>query len=212
MVISHSGRWIFFACGRTGTTSIEQVLQIHDEGDDIRKRIAPILSSRLQRPLSPPDIKHVRPMLVREILGDDWNSYFKFVFVRNPWDWVVSQYLFNLRPGLLKCRGLIRLGDSDLDRLIRILTNRHPMGNPRNWQSEYVFDEDERQLVDKVCRFERLQQDFSELCPRLGIAEVELPLTNSVGRLAYPNYFNDVSQARVRREFNRDINLLGYHY
>lgn len=43
--------------------------------------------------------KHIPPAISKSCLSSEiWNSYFKFVFVRNPWDWFVSQwkyYFFN---------------------------------------------------------------------------------------------------------------------
>lgn len=212
MLISHSGKWIFFACGRTGTTSIEQVLRGYDEGDGVRGRVAQVLGSRLRRPLRPPDIKHARPWVVKEVIGSAWSDYFKFVYVRNPWDWVVSQYFFNLRPGYFKRKAISRLRASDLDRLFQVLASRHPSGVPGNWQSEYAFDDHDNPQVDRICRFERLQEDFDEVCSALHLQKVTLPLTNRADRSDYRRYYDDETRLRVAREFDRDIRLLNYGF
>jgi hypothetical protein len=87
MIISHRHRFIFFCNGKTGTTSIEQSLGHLNEGE----RYAFAAKGLFMQ-------KHVPPVLLRACLPEEtWRRYFKFVFVRNPFDWCVSQWSYNFR-------------------------------------------------------------------------------------------------------------------
>src|SRR3954447_18105256 len=86
MILSHTHKFIFICSSKVGTTSMEEVLRPLQEGADYDfgspgARIVP---------------KHIPPAILRGALPEKvWNAYFKFVFVRNPWDWFISQWFFN---------------------------------------------------------------------------------------------------------------------
>lgn len=80
MIISDKLKCIFIRIPKTGSTTIENLL-IEADPDCI--------SSDNGRPPYGHDGYHV----VREMAGEErWNSYFKFVFVRNPYTWFLSSY------------------------------------------------------------------------------------------------------------------------
>src|SRR3954453_1168219 len=86
MILSHTHKFIFICSSKVGTTSMEEVLRPLQEGADYDfgspgARIVP---------------KHIPPAILRGALPEKvWNEYFKFVFVRNPWDWFISQWFYN---------------------------------------------------------------------------------------------------------------------
>src|SRR3954452_22505680 len=89
MILSHTHKFIFICSSKVGTTSMEEVLRPLQEGADYDfgspgARIVP---------------KHIPPAILRGALSEKvWDEYFKFVFVRNPWDWFISQWFFNSVP------------------------------------------------------------------------------------------------------------------
>ncbi len=87
-VVSHSKKFIFICNGKTGTTSIQSVLAKYNEIPDIDNGY-PILWAN----------KH-SPRVVRKSMlpKTTWDNYFKFVFVRHPLDWFISQYSFHCIP------------------------------------------------------------------------------------------------------------------
>jgi hypothetical protein len=69
-MINNEYKFIFMHITKTGGSSIEKLFNY--EG-----------------------IKHQRPIELINILGQTtWDSYFKFTFVRNPWDRTVSEYFY----------------------------------------------------------------------------------------------------------------------
>lgn len=85
MILSHKHKFIFICNGKTGTTSIEAALEPYQEGKELDLGVP-----RLFVP------KHIPPALLRGVLpAAVWDEYFKFVFVRNPWDLFVSNWYHN---------------------------------------------------------------------------------------------------------------------
>jgi Sulfotransferase family len=104
------------------------------------------------------------------VTPEQFRGYFKFSFVRNPWDRVVSFYKDSKRG-----RGL-----SFNTFLSRELVGRE--WHKRYWfvgpQHEFLFDAQRTPLVDFIGRFETLQADFDHVCRRFGIPPTALPHVN----------------------------------
>ncbi|MDD4955629.1 MAG: sulfotransferase family 2 domain-containing protein [Candidatus Omnitrophica bacterium] len=86
MRISHKYKFIFFSNPRTGSESVRKAL---DPFSDIFSSVNdPVYNNHI----TPEELKnHFLKM------GWDWDKYFKFCFVRNPWDRLVSIY-YRFKP------------------------------------------------------------------------------------------------------------------
>jgi hypothetical protein len=225
MILSHRHRFIFFCNGKTGTTSIEHVLEPYNEGKAYAFRALGLFTD-----------KHIPAAILRGCLpGAVWSSYFKFVFVRNPFDWFVSQWKHNFKPrkparyGVpwisLSSKGeLIYMGrpagelarkeqflPTDVDLLYEFLATYHrtvPYAEG-GFQSSHVYGPDGDQLVDFVGRYESLREDMETALARIGL-RAEVPHLNRTVHRAYPTYFTTESAARVAELWARDFELLGY--
>jgi hypothetical protein len=103
MILSHTHKFIFICSSKVGTSSMEEALRPFQEGEEYAfgSVEAAIVS------------KHIPPAILRGALPEKvWNEYFKFVFVRNPWDWFISQWFYNAVPWAdARAERLRRLGD-----------------------------------------------------------------------------------------------------
>jgi Sulfotransferase family len=137
---------------------------------------------------------------------------FKFAFVRNPWDRLVSEYEF--RMGI---RRRMRKETVDFKTFIfkefpvegRSDAYRHALP-----QCRFVFDSSGRQLVDFIGRFETLQKDFNHVCERLQIGRSELPHKNKsrMKTKFYEEYYDSESIEFVEQYYKDDLFLFKYKF
>jgi hypothetical protein len=190
--------------------------------------------------LGPPRLSHLTARqyvecryLSPELFGD----YFKFGFVRNPWDRMVSMYKYFGYQRICGFNEFVcRDFGKDLWRTMRWFVCP---------QTEYLCDENGELIVDFVGRYEALQADFHEVCRRLGLPPTDLPHVNdtrsgqaradtTIGRelrklKSYPwwllrgrslarirrpymDYYNDESREHVSRLYRSDIERFGYSF
>lgn len=151
-----------------------------------------------------------------------WEAYFKFAVVRNPWDRVVSNFLYaqmersfwhaadgNARFGVHPDWDTLR-GATFRQCVEQIATLRHPGWLP---QSHWICGPNGESMMDYLCRYEQLELDFAHVCRTLGV-KAELPTINvSAGRGADWRHFYDAeTEMAVRKHYAADIRLFGYEF
>lgn len=230
MIISHEHKFIFLKTAKTAGTSVEIALSkwcgerdiitpVSPEDEKIRRELgyrnaqnfafrildygandwAYVLRNRRRKKFS----NHIPARLVTQLVGEDiWSSYYKFCFERNPWDRVVSLYYWlhkqEPRPSISQFIA---------------------SGAPRALKSKGfdVYTIDGRIAVDRVCRYEQLQEDLNLVCQReLGLPEI-LTLPKAKGgfrmdRRPYRDLMNDADRDRVAAMFAQEIAHFGYEY
>lgn len=168
--------------------------------------------SSIERALGLP-FQHRTARELRKLVGRKrWNECFTFAFVRNPWDKVVSHYHFRVKTDQTG------LGNRHLDFnewVMRAYGDRDPRyyDEPRMFmpQVDWISDESGETMVDFVGRFERLEEDFAELCRRIG-RSAELPHVKSSDRPGYRQIYSEPAARVIRRHFAPDIRRFEYEY
>ena len=79
-------------------------------------------------------------------------------------------------------------------------------------QKEFVTGDEGEILLHYIGRFEHLQDDFNEVCDRIGIPRKELPHVNQSKHRDYRNYYNKRTRKMVEDAFAQDIELFGYTF
>jgi hypothetical protein len=105
------------------------------------------------------------------ISQQDFDRFYKFSFVRNPWSRLVSEYRYR---NFLSHRSFKDFVMNKLPKPGWDDKYRHVMP-----QSEMLYDEKGYLLVDFVGKFETLQQNFDKVCEQLGFTGSQLPHINS---------------------------------
>jgi chondroitin 4-sulfotransferase 11 len=169
--------------------------------------------------------KHFLARELREIHGRQvWDSCFKFAFVRNPWDRLVSWWslIDNARayidpanpPNKFFGYVLARAGSFGefiarcTDEIVDSDGRKHIFRN----QIDYLVDDEDSVIVDFIGRFERLQEDFDEVSRRLGRAPAELPRLNASEHAAYIDYYTSATAETIGKLYARDIEAFGYRF
>jgi hypothetical protein len=169
--------------------------------------------------------KHFLARELRELHGPStWNSCFKFGFVRNPWDRLVSWWSFldSMRaqagrhgaPNKFTRYVLERAGS--FSEFITHCTDEIVDADGRKCifrnQIDYLTDDRGALIVDFVGRFERLQEDFDKVCERLDRPSSELPHVNSSRHGDYVGYYTRELADMVERRYAHDIKQFGYRF
>ncbi len=132
-------------------------------------------------------------------------ALFKFAFVRNPWDRLVSRYAHLLRSKDRSRHSFI----SGLEKFEDFL--QWEMRRESANQYHYVTDARGNQIVDFVGRFETLAEDFAKVCTKLKI-QVQLPHVNVSEHRDYRTYYTAETREFVAKKFQRDIEMFGYDF
>ncbi len=214
MLLSLKYKFLFVHIPKTGGTSIRAALNRLRFRDPwfglqfICSKISKLSGHRLGCKFP----RHAKAIAAKEMLPREFfDSLFKFAFVRNPWDLQVSSYHHVKRhyPHLLK-------GREDFESFLRWKLDRqrpyiYHLDTPT--QSEYIKDIDGSLLVDFVGRYENLQEDFDEVCRRIGVKPIKLPhRRHTKDRKDYRVYYNDSTAELVYNYFREDIERFGYSF
>ncbi len=137
--------------------------------------------------------------------GDDW---FRFGFVRNPWDRLLSAWtMFRRdRPGHLEAMFGRPAGDVDFPDFV------HGTESVRNhhWEEQWKFVPPEE--LDFVGRVETFDRDMERIRGRLGLPATVLPRRNATEHDRYSAYYDDATRAVVATRWARDVERFGYEF
>jgi hypothetical protein len=203
MVISHKHKFIFIKTRKTAGTSLEVFLSTICSEDDILTPIVPHVEPHEARNYKANGfLNHMPARKIQEKVSPDiWESYYKFCVERNPWDKTLSHY-----HHIAHRRGEPTLSfDQYLDE-----------GEfPRDF-NKYT-DNAGQLIVDRVLRYETLNQDLNKL-----FSELHIPFSGDLTFKAKSNYrtnrknYQEIysSQQRyiIEKKFANEIELLDYRF
>lgn len=209
MLVSESHRFIFVHVQKTAGTSITELLRplaLQPPGGRLNRLASDLglvhdwrrCQFRKHAPLKRAE---------RVLPADLFSSFYKFAFVRNPWDRLVSWYEFVLQDtGHKRHRRVRRL--PGFDEFVR-----SELGRPRRAQWWMLTGRDGRLGIDFAGRFERLEADVAAVCARLGIPSRTLPHVNRTRpRAPYQQYYTPALAALVRERWAPEIEAFGYSF
>jgi hypothetical protein len=230
MIISHKYKFIFLKTNKTAGTSIEIALSKFCEESDIITPISSkdeltrqelgyrgpqnhlssivdygikdILRFLYERKKKCQFYNHISASEAKAHLGDEiWNSYFKFCFERNPWDRIISLYYY------------MHNEESSLS-VSDFVKSKSPQILKKSGYDLYTIDG--KIAVDKIYRFEKLNEELEDVCERLGLpGKLELPRAKSHYRKdkrSYQEILNEEDRYEISKIFDDEINLMGYEW
>jgi hypothetical protein len=222
MLLSLRRNYLFIHIAKTGGSSVRAALA-RDRWLDpwhwpyaICSRISHWSRHRL--PVKLP--RHAPAMTAREMLSPEaFDRLFKFAWVRNPWDRLVSAHGHLMREGpqILRTARVQTFGEfvdwavneashyrGDGATLIRSLCRP---------QAEYVVDLNGNLLVDFVGRFEFLLSSFQHVARRINLPGRQLPHKRDSKRpVLYSEFYSDATREAVAEFYRQDLALFGYRF
>jgi len=216
MLLSIKNNFLFVHIAKTGGTSVRAALAPLRWQDPmyIPQFIASRLSHTTGHRIASKLPRHARIIAAKEMLPHElFEKLFKFAFVRNPWDLQVSSWhhLKRERPQLVE-------DIADFSEFIRWKLDperpyQYHVDTSIELQTDYLKDLDGRILVDFIGKYENLQEDYEEICRRIGIKARSLPhKRQAVDRRDYRGYYDDELALMVMEYFKPDIEKLEYTF
>lgn len=148
-----------------------------------------------------------------------FKTYYKFTFVRNPLDRMVSAFFFLKKGGRNSADK--RWAEENLanintfnDLAYKMMNNKEFQNKILSWQHfrpqyTYIIDEDNQIPMDFIGKFENINNDFELLIKNLNI-EARLPHKNKNDRYHFSYYYNDETIEFVSNLYEKDIQFFGY--
>jgi hypothetical protein len=216
MLISHSHKFIFFHIPKAGGISVREALKPYAEEPERFKIKRP--SKQIKGKGNPvyemweAALLHAKARDARkELPASVYDGFYKFAFVRNPWDWHVSMYHFIRKETTHIKHNLVRSMTFGEYLAWAIETkNPFPKGAAK-FQKDMVTDAAGNIIVDFIGKYENLESDFQHVCPILNI-KAELPHLNKSAHRDYRTYYNQKTIKMVKEGFKEDIELFDYSF
>ena len=207
MIVSHKHKFIFFAVPKTATHAIREALREHTGPDDWEQQV---LFGKQFLPI--PELARIQHghIAVRQIQPhldpDMWQSYFKFGFVRNPYDRYVSTCFFLNRnnPEFAASAGTFMKRALTVPRF-----RQRVLVKPQFLQ---LSDSGGEIALDAVGRYESLQQSYDEICERIGIPSTDLERKNPSQHAAFTEYYDDEMRDIVADYYRDDLRVFRYEF
>jgi hypothetical protein len=232
MIVNRANGLIFVHAWKTGGTSVAAALRDAHVGDDRSG------SARLQRfghvslrhrPMRVRLGKHAHAVDIRRAHPGLFDRSYSFGFVRNPWDWLVSWYLFVTEVDTSPDHGgpwrhhladtISAMSFEDFvswvadDGLCQAQARRNSsFRDVRPFaQLDWYSDLNGNCIVDRIGRYEELEPNFAAICEQAGI-DAALPRRNVNEHAHYREYYDEATRRTVASYFARDIERFDYEF
>lgn len=149
----------------------------------------------------------------------EFASFFKFTFVRNPWDRLFSAYSHMKRGGRnqhdFDWSQKYLSGYNSFDDFVSDWVNEDNVRLGLHFRPQYEFlcSKGSTPEVDRICRFENIAKDYEDVRRKLGVG-TELATHNATSseKKDYRSYYNRKTIAIVESVYRQDIETFGYNF
>jgi len=225
-MVSHKYRCIFIHIPKCAGTSIEVALGHFDRhegraGQDHRS------IRMIEQPLFSPStfssgenmkealrrLKHLyfnkkaNPQNKVGVTKEQYQDYFKFTIVRNPWERAFSWYKNVIRDERHLQRHEIT-ADIPFSEFLKKFMGKGMLRSQLYWLKSF----DGSIPMDYIGRFESLKEDSQEIFDRLGLKGQTLPHKIKGQKVDFREFYDEESIALVGNFYKEEIDMFGYSY
>jgi hypothetical protein len=199
-MISFQKGFLFVHIPKTGGNSIQTVLRDYSEDEIVAKNPRQDGVERFAVRNPKYELKkHSALAEYRDAMGNEqFSKLYKFTVIRNPWDRMVSFYF---TPGRQK--------EWNAREFEKLILQTKPAADYLRLKKD---DADPFANVDRIIRFENLEEDFRAVCDQLKIVASPLPKYNRSEREHYSKYYDAKLREIVRERFADEIKAFGYNF
>ena len=132
------------------------------------------------------------------------NEYFKFSFMRNPWERRVSQYKY--------AKKMAGITNADWANEIASMSFCEFITKRNDSQLNWVSNKKNNVAVNFLGSGRNLQQEFNKVCSKLRIPKQELRHKNATKHKHYTEYYNEETKQIVADNCAKDIEYFNYKF
>lgn len=175
---------------------------------------------------------HTQAKEYKQSMGDVYNDFFSFCFVRNPFDRFVSTYNYarldesyyhsSINPGKTifgKHLDYDILKQATLEQAVDLLIEEK-LVHDKTWnhwkpQTEWILDDQENVIIDYIGRVEDIRIDFQNISSILALpAGNHLSVLNASQQKKedYRQLIHPAMREKLAWYYRKDIELLGYSF
>ncbi len=149
--------------------------------------------------------------------AETFEQYYKFAFVRNPWDRVYSAFCYLKGGGWNvddKRWAEENLGDiNDFNQFImEWLIPERLQSHIHFWpQYRFICDKRGKPMIDYLAYFETINEDYDIISRNIAGSE-ELAHKNSSNRTGYKEVYSEEAKQKVAKLYADDISYFGYRF
>ncbi len=211
MIVCHDPKFIFIHNPKTaGSSMVQKFIEVfsvenirgHKEWhEDIKCEIEGIKKHSIASTIK----KHFPKQY-------NWKDYYKFGFVRNPFDACISSYFYWKK----------RIEQNDTRRhkakyranKIASWTLKEYIHKYKVTQSTFFFNQSNKLLVDFIGKYENLQQDFNKVMSKINSKDQDYTLNhvNKNKHKHYTYYFDKQDIKVFSEKFAKDLELFNYKF
>ncbi len=166
---------------------------------------------------------------VIDVKNGDYPDYFKFTFVRNPWDRIVSCYSDKIlhedvtnykykngvfRRYIRKYKNLFYRG-MPFEEFVKVISRIPDNRADRHFRSQrsFITDKNDNILVDFIGRFEKLPKDLAFLSKKADLKDIPFFHENKSKREKdYRMMYTEETRRLVAERYKNDIELFDYRF
>ena len=218
-MISHKHKCIYIHIPKTAGTSVEYKLghfkELERGVQDHRTigEMEPVPFLEIIRSILKGQISASRKHIIKIIKGQvpilqqQFNAYFKFTFVRNPWSRVFSWYKNVMRDDMHQARYGVSKNCS-----FKEFIKKHLDQSELNTQLFWITDKEGVIPMDFIGRFENLTEDFYHVAEILGLKDKSLPKLLAGDDRHYTQFYDDEMKDIVFRKYRNEISIFKYEF
>lgn len=201
-------------------TGVDSILNRYDATSSLFVHVPKTAGKSIGHSIYGSDVNwnHWTAREIRQIIGRrKFNEYFKFAFVRDPWQRVYSAYLYLKQGGSMiesdqwYANHVLVDYPTFEDFVVNGLKDRRIVNQVLFMpQHKFVCDLSGRLIIDYVGRFENIAADYAHVCSEIGI-DSQLAVENRTRNKISPvSRYSSEMVAIITDFYARDIELLEY--
>lgn len=216
-MISHEYKCVFVHIPKTAGVSLTHMIISHIVGYDTSGEIGH-LSNELKSRFSLRNAqkhKQAKDYVPNDISKKTWDKYYKFAFVRNPWDRAVSEFYWrhalpspkhkpptNFKDFIDYCK--FRIDSSPKARRDIYWTHAQT-------QKSYITNQKGELILNEIFQFEQIYDAIKTIQTKIGIP-MDLKKYNVSKHNHYRQYYNNKTKKMISNLYKDDIEMFDYEF